>query len=520
MALRSLLLLAACFGAASADGETKEELLAKFEKYEREAVEDILRGAPQKLKVDPDVILAAMAKGGCWMLKQSASELRKDKAFMLRAVKQQSCALQHGAPTMQADRDVVLAAATEGGWSLRHADKALLADREIALAAVSSAGSTLSLFAEEFQADRELVLAAAAQACDSLQYAQEALRSNKELMMEIVTAKGDCIEFAAPALKADAELMAAAVPAPGYQLLYGSDELKADPELVMAELRGVGKLAYGILADAPESIRGDKEVVTVAVAEHGHVLKFASEELQADEDVVLAAVRQDPDALRHAADGVRAGNKELVLAALASPEADSYGLLKGSNTRLRQDREVMAAAVARDGSALAHASAALQADKALVLEAVRQKGIALQYAAESMRDDKEVVEAALAAQPEENPQRVLRHASAAVRAALSGGALQDRDGQQFRLLRKVKLTQRAPPHSTSAGKLPKGEVITVLESEEVCPHPTPTPLAARLVLTRIRCQYEGEERVRCEAGWLSTQSASGRENLERVKGEL
>ena len=31
MALRSLLLLAACFGAASADGETKEELLAKFE---------------------------------------------------------------------------------------------------------------------------------------------------------------------------------------------------------------------------------------------------------------------------------------------------------------------------------------------------------------------------------------------------------------------------------------------------------------------------------------------------------
>ena len=37
-----------------------------------------------------------------------------------------------------------------------------------------------------------------------------------------------------------------------------------------------------------------------------------------------------------------------------------------------------------------------------------------------------------------------------------------------------------------------------------------TPWMAFVPLTRMRSQYEGEERVRCKAGWLSTQSASGR----------
>ena len=37
----------------------------------------------------------------------------------------------------------------------------------------------------------------------------------------------------------------------------------------------------------------DKEVVLVAVAQHGQALRYASDDLQKDKEVVLTAIRQD-----------------------------------------------------------------------------------------------------------------------------------------------------------------------------------------------------------------------------------
>lgn len=54
------------------------------------------------------------------------------------------------------------------------------------------------------------------------------------------------------------------------------------------------------------------------------------------------------------------------------------------------------------------------------------------------------------------------------------------------------------PSSKRVGQLAKGDIVTVLEES----------------------QWEGEEFVRCEQGWLGVNSPSGRANLRPVNDEL
>lgn len=112
----------------------------------------------------------------------------------------------------------------------------------------------------------------------------------------------------------------------------------------------------------------------------------------------------------------------------------------------------------------------------------------------------------------------------------SGDAgVKTRVGQEFLIPRKVKLYERVrcmshlgrrgtglvhavaallscgsiccvqvSPSSKKIGQLSKGNIVTVLEEAD----------------------WEGEEYVRCEDGWLSVHSPSGRTNLRPVKDDL
>ena len=94
-------------------------------------------------------------------------------------------------------------------------------------------------------------------------------------------------------------------------------------------------------------------------------LYFASERLRDDKDVVMAAVQQNGMALYFASE------------------------------RLRDDKDVVMAAVHQIGTALYFASDELRNDKDVVLKAVQQNGMTLRYASERLRGDKDVVMAAV-----------------------------------------------------------------------------------------------------------------------------
>ncbi|CAK9084806.1 Cytoplasmic dynein 2 light intermediate chain 1 [Durusdinium trenchii] len=94
-------------------------------------------------------------------------------------------------------------------------------------------------------------------------------------------------------------------------------------------------------------------------------LSKAPDEIREDREVLLAAVSADDDALQWA------------------------------STDLQGDRAVVLAAVRRCGFALACAAGTLQADRSLVLAAVQRHGLALEFADTWLRADEEVVLTAL-----------------------------------------------------------------------------------------------------------------------------
>lgn len=125
-----------------------------------------------------------------------------------------------------------------------------------------------------------------------------------------------------------------------------------------------------------------------------------------DGEFMLAAVRKDDcSVLGFASERLR-GDKSFMLAVVVG-ETESgvfhYGFefltldnpLRFASDTLRHDKDVVLAAVKKNGFALEVAAEKLQADRSVVLEAVRTHGLALQFASEGLRDDEAVVLAAV-----------------------------------------------------------------------------------------------------------------------------
>ena len=70
---------------------------------------------------------------------------------------------------------------------------------------------------------------------------------------------------------------------------------------------------------------------------------------------------------------------------------DFFSLGDDVDEKLQGDKEIVLAAVKKDGLDLEHADAKLVADKEIVLAAVKQNGYALEHADAKLKADKEIV---------------------------------------------------------------------------------------------------------------------------------
>jgi hypothetical protein len=264
----------------------------------------VIKAASPELRADKDVMLVAIKSAGPHMvnvLKLASESVLEDRNFIYDLITSEyghhHALLRHVAPAIAADREVVLAAMNHSCWAFRWAAEELKADRELAMMAVSQKGCgallgsvAKSLIGSAETTDTELVLAAVGTSCDALDYVEE-LQADRNLMMAAIRVNGDCIEHIATDLKADREIVAEAVSAPGYQLMHAAKELQSDVGLIIGELVGSGDKAYGVLGMVDRKLReSSRDIITAAVKEHGHCLKYASDELKDDEDLVLTAV--------------------------------------------------------------------------------------------------------------------------------------------------------------------------------------------------------------------------------------
>jgi len=183
-------------------------------------------------------------------------------------------------------------------------------------------------------------------------------------------------------LKGDKELVLLAVKQNWQALKYASKELRDDKDVVIEAVKKYGSA----LCYASQELKNDKELVLLAVKQNGDALKYASQELKSDKELVLLAVKQNGHALKYASQELR-DDKEVLLGAVKQ----DWWALQHATPELKKDKELVLLAVKQDWWALCYASQELKGDKGVVIEAVKQNWQALCYASKELRDDKEVV---------------------------------------------------------------------------------------------------------------------------------
>ena len=124
----------------------------------------------------------------------------------------------------------------------------------------------------------------------------------------------------------------------------------------------------------------------VSVKRNGLALRELDLDLRNNKEVVLAAVGQEGAALHYASDELQ-GDREVVLAAVER----SHLALQHASAALKRDRGVVLAAVGRALWALRYADASLTGDKVFMLPLVRKYGAALEHASAELQGDRQIV---------------------------------------------------------------------------------------------------------------------------------
>ncbi len=131
-----------------------------------------------------------------------------------------------------------------------------------------------------------------------------------------------------------------------------------------------------------------KEITTADKVELKDDKQFILDEerIKNDKEVVLAAVKSDAGLLKYASDQLK-NDKEIVLVAVKSHAWS----LEYASKQLKNDKEVVLAALKTNGNALEYASDQLKNDKEVVLTAVNTSGNSFAYASEQIKTDREFV---------------------------------------------------------------------------------------------------------------------------------
>jgi len=221
--------------------------------------------------------------------------------------------------------------------------------------------------------------------------------------------------------RADREIVMLAVTQHGANLKYASYALRADSDIVLASLNHRGESGdTDSLQYAADELRSDQKFIfkLISVAGFFDVFGFAAEHIRANRETVLSAIEIDSWCIASASEELRA-DREVVMAALfaskkersRNDDANRFSFFGKVSDNLRSDREVVMTAVESSGDAFNYASDTLRADKEIVLKAIKSGGVDFQYASEALRADREVVLAAV-----NNTGNALKYASKKLRA--------------------------------------------------------------------------------------------------------
>jgi hypothetical protein len=226
----------------------------------------------------------------------------------------------------------------------------------------------------------------------TFQYLNHDLRDNKEFVEKLLELDGSVLQYASSRLQADKELVRKAVRNNPLSFKYASTELQQDL-LFSAKMARINTQAIEHLDDeTKEKIKDaydterpekfllwdDKELVLKIVNKDGFLLRKASDSLKADKDVVTVAATRHSDALEHANESVLTDTEFMTQLVEKVPRAIKYAK--------KRTKEMALKAVKRDGSVLAYVGE-FKNDSDVIIAAVQENPKAFNYVtAETLQD--------------------------------------------------------------------------------------------------------------------------------------
>jgi len=174
----------------------------------------------------------------------------------------------------------------------------------------------------------------------NLKWVPKKLREDREFILFVVmNSWAPVLEFCPDKFKNDKEIMLAAVKKWGKNFKWASIELKQNKEIILTAISHPEEPISLLYVD--DKFRDNRDVVIVAVKRDGENLKRASNRLKRDREIVLTAMKdsKEPASLEIVIEEFK-DDKEIVIAAVKRNGHD----LKWASNRLRLDREVVLSA--------------------------------------------------------------------------------------------------------------------------------------------------------------------------------
>ena len=344
----------------------KEEALKIIDDWE------FMTKISEELKADEEVLSMAIKTHGYSVFEEASDTLKASNEFVTSIIKEAPNALIYASEKIRDDKDLVMT-------SLKHGGEYIFDD-----------------ISDELKGDKEVVLTALELGSWGFEGVSDELKADKEVMMAAVQSEPRTLQFASDELKADTDIINAIIP----------DDIEG-----IYDEHGINRRHFGGFFEfVSDEFKSNRDLVLSIVKKDGRALEFASEELRKDREVVIEAAANDRNSLEHAEKSLQ--NDPEVLSQIKKKVLETVenlcsfqcrcldlqylGDQKGKYGWVVDDEQVMLAAIRSHGDAggsgpLDYASDRLKDDREIVIAAVRKKGQwALNSASERLKDDPEI----------------------------------------------------------------------------------------------------------------------------------
>jgi hypothetical protein len=305
------------------EAEVKEAMAKK--KHDDHVRETLKREAEEK---EAKFLEAKRNEWISWGYKHSLASascnIKNNFACVMKSVKQKGLELQWASDKLKGDKEVVMAAIAENGYALKFASDALKNDKELVMVAVAHYGRALRFASDTLKGDKEVVMPVVTREGRLLEHASDELKNDKEVVMIAVAQNGRALQYASDKLKGDNEVVKAAVSNNLIALQYATKTLCNDKDLAKMvlgmDIRTIHFFSVQIALDyiktnvgrkhvfiknMPDSLRNNKNIVSIFVKHTGNSLEHASDDLRDDVDIVKLAIDNWPHSVYFASERVK-----------------------------------------------------------------------------------------------------------------------------------------------------------------------------------------------------------------------